>query len=59
MLVIKYIVANIGTYFTNIPTFKKSKNIKRNFTNANLDDAVKDVLKHGLGPVKNSMMYQM
>ena len=59
MLVIKYIVVDICTYFTNMPTFKKSKNIKGNFTNADLDNAVKDVLKHGLGPVRNSMMHQM
>ena len=42
-----------------MPTFKNSKNIKGNFTNADLDDAVKDVLKHGLGPMRNSMMHQM
>ena len=35
-------------------TFKRSKNILGNFTNA-----VKDVLKYGLGPMRNSMMHQM
>ena len=37
----------------------KSKIVKGNFTNADLDNAVKDVLKHGLGPMMSSMMHQM
>ena len=55
-VVIKYIVVDICT---NMPNFKNNKNIKGNFTSADLDDAVKDVLKHGLGPMRNSMMHQM
>ena len=42
-----------------MPTIKKSKNIKGNFTNADLNDDVKDVLEHGLGSMRNSMIHQM
>ena len=41
-----------------VHTFQ-SKNVKNNFTNADLDDAFKDVIKHGLGPMRSSMMHQM